>query len=156
MHAFRRILVAVLAWLVVAPIGVASATAGGGGGAAPVSLKAKLTGGKEVPGPGDPDGTGTANLTIDGATGVVCYKIQANNITLPSTNGHIHEAPAGVQGPVVVQLAGPDGSGYSKGCMSTSPAQASAILANPAGYYVNVHTSDFPGGAIRGQLKLAP
>jgi CHRD domain len=152
---FRRGLVALLVVLAVAAIGVASATAGGVT-AAPVQLKAKLIGANEVPGPGDPDGRGTANLTIDGATGVVCYKIYAQRLTLPSINGHIHEGPKGVSGPVVVQLAGPDASKYARGCMSTSPTQAADILANPAGFYVNVHTTDFPGGAIRGQLKLVP
>lgn len=78
--------------------------------------------------------------------------IYATKVTLPSTNAHIHEGAAGVPGPVVVQLAGPDSSGYSKGCLPTTPAQAAAIVADPAGYYVNVHTTDFPAGAIRGQL----
>jgi hypothetical protein len=117
-----------------------------------VTLKAKLLGANEVPGPGDPDGTGKATVTIDPATGQVCFKILSKNLTLPSTNAHIHEAPKGVQGPVVVQLAGPDGSGMSKGCLPTTPGQAQEIVDGPSGFYVNVHTTDFPGGAIRGQL----
>jgi hypothetical protein len=151
MRVFRFMLAGLAAVLLVAAMGVAVASPSTKA-AAPVVLKAKLIGPNEVPGPGDPDGSGKATVTIDPTTGQVCFKISAKNVTLPSTNAHIHEAPKGVQGPVVVQLAGPDGSGRSNGCLPTTQAQAQEIVGNPAGFYVNVHTTDFPGGAIRGQL----
>jgi len=42
--------------------------------------------------------------------------------------------------------------GSSSDCVDASDADLDAIIANPAGYYVNIHTEDFPAGAIRGQL----
>jgi hypothetical protein len=153
MRGFRLLLAVLAASLFLAAMGVAMASPSKSNApGAPVVLKAKLIGSNEVPGPGDPDGTGKGSVTIDPVTGQVCFKFSVKNLTLPSTNAHIHEAPKGVQGPVVVQLAGPDASGISKGCLPTTPAQAQEIVDNPAGFYLNVHTTDFPGGAIRGQL----
>jgi hypothetical protein len=54
---------------------------------------------------------------------------------------------------VVVPLTPPDESGMSTGCVSdVDPALIEAIVTRPARYYGNVHTTDFPAGAIRGQL----
>src|SRR6266542_5664555 len=79
-----------------------------------------LTGAAEVPGPGDPDGSGTAMLELNPGTGQVCWEIQVSDITLPAIAAHIHKAPVGVAGPVVVPLFPPvpDASGFSSGCMS--------------------------------------
>ncbi len=49
-------------------------------------------------------------------------------------------------------LVAPNASGVSFGCVSASADVIAAIRANPSNYYVNVHTTDFPDGAIRGQL----
>jgi len=66
---------------------------------------------------------------------------------------HIHKGAAGVNGPIVVTLNTPDKNGTSTACADIDPALAKDILANPQGYYVNVHNADFPNGAARGQLK---
>jgi hypothetical protein len=120
-----------------------------------------LTGAEEVNpatgqrGAGDPDGSGTANITINPGHGEVCWEIEAENIMLPATAAHIHVGAAGTAPPnnVVVTLTAPDESGSSSGCAQVSRELAKAILKNPENYYVNVHTSDFRGGAIRGQLS---
>src|SRR5947199_194078 len=74
----------------------------------------QLLGANEVPGPGDPDATGTAHLTINPGQGVVCWSIDVQNAD-PIFAAHIHAAPAGVAGPVVVPL-----NPYSGGCTTVS------------------------------------
>jgi CHRD domain len=114
-----------------------------------------LTGAAEVPGPGDPDGSGTATITLNYGQGTVCWEIQVSDIALPALAAHIHEAPVGVPGPVVVPLFPPvpDASGFSSGCMNVAREEIKEIIQHPEEYYVNVHTTEFPGGAVRGQLS---
>ena len=112
-------------------------------------LGAALTGAAEVPGPGDPDGGGLAEVALDPDAGQACLHLQFSNIADP-TLAHIHEGPSTVAGPIVVDftstLAGDD-------CVSgVDGALLERILATPAGFYVNVHNARFPAGAIRGQL----
>lgn len=118
-----------------------------------VKLSATLTGAAEVPGPGDPDGAGTATVRLRVGQGQVCHSLTVGNITLPAAAAHIHEGAAGVAGPVVVTLITPDADGSVAGCVSADRALVKQILMNPAGYYVNVHTADLPAGAVRGQLS---
>jgi Cu/Zn superoxide dismutase len=112
-------------------------------------LTATLTGEAEVPVPGDPDGTGTARVTVNPGTGRVCYTIRVSGIA-PATMAHIHEAPEGEPGPVVQGLNAPT-SGSSSGCFINREL-ARELLSSPEDYYVNVHNVPFGGGALRGQL----
>lgn len=123
------------------------------GQAAEMSFSATLSGQQEVPNPGDPDGTGTSMIKMR-ANNEVCWEINVANITLPAAAAHIHEGAPGVAGPVVVPLSAPDANGRSNGCANAEAALADRIRQNPGGFYVNVHTSDFPGGAVRGQLAM--
>jgi hypothetical protein len=113
-------------------------------------LSTTMTGAEEVPGPGDPDGTGSVNITVNLGQSEVCYTLTVANID-PATAAHIHIAPVGVAGPVIVPLAAPT-SGSSSACASVSRDLAQALLLTPENYYVNVHNAAFPAGAIRGQL----
>lgn len=115
-------------------------------------LTATLTGAAEAPGPGDPDGAGTATLRLNPGQGKVCFVLTASNIVLPASAAHIHIGPTGTPGPVVVPLAPPDATGISGGCVTAARALIKAILKTSSAYYVNIHTTDFPAGAIRGQL----
>jgi len=117
--------------------------------AGPVTIKVAMTGAVEVP-IGDPDGTGTASLTIDSAKGEICYTLSAAGIDT-ATMAHIHKGATGVAGPPVVVLD-PPATGSSTGCKPVDPAVIAAILAAPSDYYVNIHTAAFPKGALRGQL----
>jgi hypothetical protein len=114
-------------------------------------LTATMNGANEVP-VADPDGTGTGTFRMIRGAAVICYELNVSNITLPATAAHIHVGAAGVNGNVVVPLNAPDASGKAMGCAATTRTLVGAILDNPAGYYANVHTTDFPNGAIRGQL----
>jgi hypothetical protein len=112
-----------------------------------------LTGAAEVPGPGDPDGSGTAKIWLNPGQEEVCWEIQVSDITLPAAAAHIHEAPVGVAGPVDVTLSAPDANGFASGCTPVDREEVKEIIQHPEEYYVNVHTSDFPAGALRGQLS---
>jgi hypothetical protein len=122
----------------------------------PRTFTAALTGAAEVPGPGDPDGSGHATITINYGASTLCWQIRVTGITLPATGAHIHDAPAGVAGPVFVALSAPGSKGASSGCASVSQDKLKAIIENPSDYYVNVHNSDYPAGALRGQLVFTP
>ena len=114
------------------------------------SYNTALVGSQEVPGPGDPDGSGTAKVTADSTTNQVCYDITTQAVTRPNA-AHLHEGAMGVDGPVRVTFDPPvDGS--SKGCVKVDRQLAAAVIANPANFYVNVHNAQYPKGAIRGQL----
>ncbi len=115
-------------------------------------LSTTLTGAAEVPGPGDADGRGTATIRLNQGQGKVCFFLTASNITLPATGAHIHVGATTVAGAIVVALIPPDATGVSFGCVSASRDLISTIRKNPSNYYVNIHTTDFPAGAIRGQL----
>jgi hypothetical protein len=135
----RYLGIAVLAALVVAATATGAVQGSG-------SLHATLTGKVEVP-RGDPDGRGTAEVKITGTK--VCWEIQTSKVAT-IVAGHIHKGGPGVAGPVVV----PFGKVFhAKGCTTTTPALAAAILRNPGRYYVNVHNAKYPGGALRGQLR---
>src|SRR5437879_13922782 len=77
-----------------------------------------LSGAQEVPGPGDPDGVGSAALQLNPGQGTICYTLTASGIATPVA-AHIHAAPAGVAGPVVVPLVPPTG-GASSACTAAA------------------------------------
>ena len=108
-----------------------------------------LTGAAEVPGPGDDDGTGFANVFVQ--QGELCYDINVLDIA-PATAAHIHEGAVGESGPPVVPLEPPSAEGAVDGCAPADAELLQRIAANPGGFYVNVHNDEFPDGALRGQL----
>jgi hypothetical protein len=113
-------------------------------------LSTSLSGAEEIPGPGDPDGSGKADITLNHGKGEVCWTLTAQDIGAASA-AHIHRGESGVAGPVVVTLS-PPSEGSSEGCVAADQELIKSILQDPAQYYVNVHNAEFPQGAIRGQL----
>ena len=111
-----------------------------------------LTGEAETPA-GDPVGTGVATVRIRRGEGRVCFSMRVAGITLPSVGAHIHRGGPAVAGPIVVPLRAPNASGTASGCAAAARGVVAQLLANPERYYVNVHTTEFPGGAVRGQLR---
>ena len=112
-----------------------------------------LTGPQEVTAQGgDPDGLGTGIVTLNGDTNTATWNIQYSNLDTV-TDAHIHVGALGVGGGVVI----PFGPGNTLGTPNTLSGSVvdpdvDAVLANPAGYYVNIHSSVYPQGAIRGQV----
>ncbi len=121
-------------------------------------LSTTLSGNEEVPmGVGDPDGTGTADLTLNAGQEDVCYTLTWQNLDGTVQHAHIHEAPAGSNAPPMVSLFANEsfpGTGSASGCDTgdATRAEIRRILNDPSGFYVNIHDSVRPGGAIRGQL----
>ena len=130
----------VLAIVLIAAVPVVAATR--------VNLEASLTGEKEVPGPGDPNGRGEADVEVHKAK--VCYELEVDRIK-PATAAHIHRGAPGVAGPIVVELKAPT-EGSSEGCKAISKNLSKKLREHPSRYYVNVHNRPYPDGAIRGQL----
>ena len=124
--------------------------------AAETTLTATLAGVAEGENPGDDDGSGTASIVIDPAAGTACWTLTAEDI-MPVTQSHIHVGAEGESGDIVVPLDVDGFEGSSEGCIE--PMEDAAVLQdivdNPAGFYVNVHTDDFPAGDIRGQLAAS-
>jgi hypothetical protein len=124
---------------------------------------AVLQAGNEVMPPSTSQATGATLVRIDGTT-VRFTTVIANPARETFILGHIHQAPAGVNGPIRVDLFdGPPSTRrlftqFDTGTIrppvnpADPPFNPAAICANPAGFYVNYHTEAFPTGAIRGQL----
>jgi hypothetical protein len=109
---------------------------------------AALDNAQEVP-PTAGSGHGWAIARLDTTTGQVNVFVYFENLTGPPTAAHLHQAPAGVNGGVIVPLA-PSGTNTFSGTGTLAAAQIPAFTAS--GTYVNVHTAANPGGEIRGQV----
>ena len=114
------------------------------------TFNATLTGAQE-PGGGDVDGAGRAEISISDNFGQICYDLNDVKGIGPITAAHIHRGAPGVNGPPVFTLKPANEGGY-KGCSDGAEWTQDRIENNPSAFYVNVHTGEFPNGAIRGQL----
>ena len=113
---------------------------------------AMLNGAQEAPGPGDANAKGAGLVTVRPSTNEVCISIRFNRIDGAVNAMHIHDGPAGVPGPIVVDLTSALSNG-GVGCGTATPAIIQRLRQNPRQFYCNVHSQPaFPNGAIRGQL----
>jgi len=135
----KRILILVFAALLVSAAAYAQ------------TFTATLSGANEVGG-GATSGAGLAVVTFNGTQ--VTYTILVSGFDAP-TIAHIHTGAAGTNGSILLDFAPSFVAGTAAGTVNTTAAIASSILANPAGFYVNVHSTQFPNGAVRGQLAGA-
>ena len=117
---------------------------------APLELAARLDGNGVSADEGDPDGNAIARIMLDPAKGTACYDIAYHRIA-PVTAAHVHAGGRGKTGPEVATLK-LDADEYLKGCARLSPDAMAALAASPDDYYVDIHTTELPKGAIRGQL----
>ena len=156
--AVLQVAMGILALVIFALAGTVSAERLDGADQGGTRLTATLLGANEVnnagvPNQGDPDGTGLAVVSLNHGQGTVCFELTTENIATP-TRGHIHAAPAGANGPIVVDFFnGNTVEGPLSGCVEgVSQALIKDIRKNPERFYFNVHNAAFPAGAIRGQL----
>jgi hypothetical protein len=117
------------------------------------SLSVSGSAAQEVPGPGEEGSTVTGQFTFDEAAGTITYTVSVAGNSEPVAAAHLHEAPAGEAGDPVVPL---DAAAVNAGTEATvtvdDPALVAEIVANPADYYLNVHSASFPAGFARAQL----
>jgi hypothetical protein len=120
---------------------------------APDHYLAGLTGDQEVP-PVDTDASGVARFTLDEGRTVLHFRVDVADID-NVTASHIHKAPVGVNGPIVFPLFMSDDGVFGPGnpIGGGGMPNAEALVDLLTGYYyTNVHTTDYPGGEIRGQI----
>jgi len=124
--------------------------------AALLFFEATLTGAEEVP-PRDTPATGFGTVVLDDVALTITVNLGFENLTTPSIMAHIHQAPIGVNGPIVFPLELGDALGQTAGAIDTQvftlpngAADVQTFLAG--GFYFNVHSEMFPPGEIRGQI----
>ncbi|MDQ4096440.1 MAG: CHRD domain-containing protein [Actinomycetota bacterium] len=137
----------ILTFLAVVAAGLAASAAPAM--AQPTVLFTRLSG-AAVPGGGDPNGSGFGLVLVDDETNQVCAAVIV--LGVDGLHGaHVHYGSEGEVGGHAVDLADPV-HGFSYSCHTASEAVVDQLIANPAGFYLNVHSHEFPGGAVRGQL----
>jgi hypothetical protein len=119
--------------------------------AAPQSFSVPLSGAQQIP-PVTSPGSGTANFTLDPATGTLTWSITFSGLSSGATMAHLHNGTAGKNGPPVLWLStrGTPPSSPITGSATLTPAQAAQLKAGQ--WYVNVHSKDHPAGELRGQV----
>ena len=171
MNPFRRLPTLAAAGLVCLAVAAPLAQAGHSN----IVLEAELNGREEVSADGsmalvgDPNGRAEAYVFgIDGDPNTLCYLLvgvkKIAELSQPPGGGraaHIHRGARGTNGPVVANLAWPQ-DGQAGDCLTDGEAgkfmnggSVQEILRNPTGFYVNIHNSVYPAGAIRGQLDYS-
>jgi len=102
---------------------------------------------------GDGDGEAHGTLSIDTDTGRIVWGLYYSNIAAP-TAMHIHRGAAGAGGGVIVPLNVESklGAGALTGTATADLDAVAEILGGAENFYVNIHTADFPRGALRAQL----
>jgi CHRD domain len=140
---------ALVAGCVLGVVGTASAARNDEASHGGRPLQATLLPGNQVPAVAS-TGSGTALVTLNQGQGEVCWDINVSGLTTPVILAHIHSGAAGTNGPVVVDFMEPVNG--LDGCVTADAGLIKQIRQDPASFYVNVHTTMFPGGEVRGQL----
>ncbi len=151
MNGSRKFFPIAVTALALAGAGIFGAASAGAGGR---PLTAELAASNEVgiASPGDVGATGLAELTLNQGQGEICFELDIDGLTTPPTRAHIHRGAAGSNGPIVVDFYNTAATAVTEGCVPVDGALVKEIRKNPAGFYVNVHNSTAPAGAVRGQL----
>jgi hypothetical protein len=150
----RGLIPALIALALAATVAASALAQVYGSGSDPNKLRADMTGAREVPGPGDGNGTGRALVTLKQRTKRICFAITFSRIGRPLA-GHIHRGRSGVAGGIVVPIfenSNGVSSPFTRCVGNVARSLISDIRQHPARFYVNLHTAPHPDGAIRGQL----
>ena len=126
--------------------------AGGGtaGAAVAAEFRAVMTG-DNILSAGDTDGWGRARIDVYDNWDRLCADLEVRSVG-DVTAVHIYRGTEGEDGSPVIKLDTPDDNNDSDDCDAIGDTLADEIQANPTEFYVSVLTTEFPDGAIRGQL----
>jgi len=122
----------------------------------PLTGQAELVGGALK---ADMDGRGTAHVVVNVVQGRVCWNLTNLQNLDPLIAAHIHQAPRTAAGPIRIAFFHFGEPVDLEGCTEGSQAfpfdraRLRDVIQHPENYYVNIHSTVFPGGAIRGQLS---
>jgi hypothetical protein len=116
----------------------------------PTVLTATLTAAASVP-KGPAGATGSVRITLRPDTGKACWTLTVRGLD-KGVSAHVHEAPRGKLGPVVIPL----GDRFArKGCVLSTPRALRTVVRRPGAHYVDVHTVKHLDGALRGPLRAS-
>ena len=116
----------------------------------PLSGQAETNFAHPAGGTGDLDGSGAVTLAIYPVKRQVCFDFNLSDVATPIM-AHIRQAPELRNGPPIVSLFTGPGSELN-GCAAANTRQLAHMISNPTVYYVSVATTEYPDGALRGQL----
>lgn len=114
--------------------------------------RATLSGSSIVGGGGDTDGYAKAELTVSDQLDQICYDVNDVRGLGPITSVTINRGAPGANGPVVLRLNQANEGGW-KNCVKRAEWLEDAIDNATNRYYIQIATSEFPNGAIRGQFS---
>jgi CHRD domain/Secretion system C-terminal sorting domain len=122
---------------------------------AQIKISGILSGKNEVPANAS-TATGTFDGIFDPWSRVIAFRVEYSELTANASVAHFHSAPAGTNGPVVLDLVGqglPVGvkSGELVKVLTLTETQAVDLM--NGNLYVNIHSTTFPGGEVRGQVR---
>ena len=118
---------------------------------APTNFRSPADGSQMVP-PIATSATAQGTYFLDQSTGALTYHVEAIGLSAPMSQAHIHDAPAGVPGPVAFPLVPTGAATWSGTTAPLSTAQKIDLLTE--GLYLNIHTATYGGGEIRGQILV--
>ncbi len=113
--------------------------------------RASLNGAEIVSSSGDRDGSAKAEVSIANTLNQICYDIDNIRNIADITSVSINRGRRGQTGPVVLRVNHANEGGW-KNCVKRSEWLEDALEWHPGNYYVQISTTEFPQGAIRGQL----
>jgi hypothetical protein len=113
---------------------------------------ATLTGAEVVSSAGDSDGYARADLTVSQELGQICYDVNDIRNLGPITSLTINRAPRGQVGPAILRVSKANEGGW-KNCVGKSDWLEQSFEYQPGRYYIQISTTEYPNGAIRGQFR---
>ena len=145
------IALAAIASMSIANIGASKPAQNADSFTVPLTAEAQVSFVETAGGTGDSDGSGVVRLTLDPVGRQICFDFDLSGLSTPLM-AHIHRGAAHHNGPSVVTLfTGPGVDLHD--CVMWTEKRLAEIVADPSSFYVSLSTTEFPDGALRGQLS---